>query len=85
MHYIFFTTDHNFFVSFICIDAYITNKNNVVKINSGLKSTYINLQFGTTTYAARAITWIDETEVQCLCNAVYHRRMLKLDSTISIQ
>jgi hypothetical protein len=56
-----------------------------VKINSALKNTYTNLKIGTTTYhIARAITGIDETdgclqsEVQCLCNAVYHRRMLNI-------
>jgi len=55
-----------------------------VKINSALKKRYTNLQIGTTYHIARAITGIDETvgclqsEVQCLRNAVYHRRMLNI-------
>jgi citrate lyase synthetase len=56
-----------------------------VKINSALKNRYTNLQIRKTTYhIARAITVTDETvvcvqsEVQCLCNAAYHRRMLNI-------
>jgi len=54
-----------------------------VKINSSLINRYTNLQIGTT-YIARAVTGTDETvgclqsEVQCLCNAVYHRRMFNI-------